>query len=145
MTPFARAVRAEVMRAFRRDGVTPTTESIAATLECEATAVGAAFEELAQARALVLHPGSHRIWMAHPFSAVPTPHRVSIGAQRWYANCIWDGFALMALLGDGTMETRFAGDGARAQYAVRDGVVSGEGVVHFLVPPAEFWVDIGFT
>lgn len=133
------------MRAFSAAGPAPTTDSIAGALGCEPAMVAAAFDELAEAHALVLEPGTHRIWMAHPFSGVPTVHRVSIGRQTRFANCVWDGLAILALLGDGTLDTRCAGSGEPVRYTVRDGVVQGDGVVHFLVPAREFWVDIGFT
>lgn len=145
MKPFARAVRAEVMRAFAAGDPTPTIGTVGDTLGCEPEAVAAAFDELAQGHALVLQPASHRIWMAHPFSGVPTTHRVQIGQRSWFANCVWDGLAILSLLGDGTLDTRCGGQDQPVRFTVRDGVVHGEGVVHFLVPARDFWQDIGFT
>lgn len=145
MTPFARAVRAEVVRAFAAGEAVPTPGSVGMALGREPEAVAAAFDELAEAHALVLQPGTHRIWMVHPFSGVPTAHRVHRGAQSWYANCVWDGLAILALMGDGVLETRYRGAGEPARFEVRGGTVEGEGVVHFLVPAREFWRDIGFT
>jgi hypothetical protein len=121
MTPFARAVRAEVMRAFAAGANTPTTASIGRALQCDPGEVALAFEELAHAHALVLQPGSHRIWMAHPFSGVSTPHCVRIGQRSWYANCVWDGLAILALMGDGTLETHYGGEGEPVQFTVRGG------------------------
>ncbi|MBK8247681.1 MAG: hypothetical protein IPK85_09830 [Gemmatimonadetes bacterium] len=145
MQPFARDVRAAIMEAFQASGPTPTTHSIAQVLGCEPEQVASAFEELAQAHALVLQPGSHDIWMAHPFSGGPTPHQVTIGDRSWFANCVWDGLAILALFGDGTLDTRYGGTTEPARFTVRAGAVQGEGIVHFLVPAREFWADIGFT
>ena len=36
--------------------------------------------------------------MAHPFSAVPTVHRVRAAGRSWYANCAWDAFGVLAAL-----------------------------------------------
>lgn len=145
MKPFARTVRAEIMRAFAAGGPTPTAESVGGALGCEPATVAAAFDELADAHALVLQPGSHRIWMAHPFSGVATTHRVQIGQRSWFANCVWDGLAILALFGDGTLDTRCGGRDEPVRFTVSDGVVHGDGVVHFLVPARDFWLDIGFT
>lgn len=76
---------------------------------------------------------------------VPTDFVVSIGARRWFANCVWDGLSILALLGDGSIETHSPASGARVVLTARGGVVSGEALVHFLVPARRFWEDIGFT
>ena len=63
--------------------------------------------------AIVLIPGTNQIWMAEPFSAVPTPFVVRAGVRQWWGNCIWDGLAILALLDlDGTLSTAcpFSGD-----------------------------------
>ena len=83
--------------------------------------------------------------MAHPFSAVATDFLVIIGDRQWYANCVWDGLSILALLGDGTLETHSPATGELIRFTVTDGEVLGEGLVHFLVPARRFWVDIGFT
>ena len=72
---------------------------------------------------------------------------VAVGARRWFANCVWDGLAIVALLG-GTRASldALAGDWrARSCSTWSDGVVQGYGIAHFLVPAARFWDDIGFT
>lgn len=84
--------------------------------------------------------------MASPFSAAPTDFVVRIGDREWYANCVWDGLSILALLGGvGTLETHSPATGERLTYRVSDGRVDGEGIVHFLVPARSFWDDIGFT
>src|SRR3972149_5200555 len=42
---------------------------------------------LEAARHLKLVPGTQRILMASPFSAIATPFRVTAGAKRYFANC----------------------------------------------------------
>ena len=49
-----------------------------------------AYERLHDAHAIVLDAESRDVWMAHPFSAVPTEYRVEIGERSWFANCVWD-------------------------------------------------------
>lgn len=99
-----------------------------------------------EADALVLIPGSPYIWMAEPFSAVPTSFAVRSGPHRWWGNCIWDGLAILALLGlDGEVSTACPHSGQPLLVAVAGGtLVSAPGVVHFAVPARNWWRDIGF-
>ncbi len=82
--------------------------------------------------------------MAHPFSGVPTDYRSEIGDRRWWANCGWDAFAILALLGDGEVRAR-SEEGIESTWTIRNGVVRPDGLVHFVVPARRFWDDIGFT
>jgi hypothetical protein len=79
---------------------------MALALGVDATAVSAAWQRLHDAHAVVLDAETGAIRMANPFSAVPTPHRVSAAGRRWYANCAWDAFGVCAALNaDGRVET----------------------------------------
>src|SRR5207237_1119608 len=40
-----------------------------------------------------------RLLMANPFSAVPTPFKVSARGGSYYGNCVWDGLGIASLLG----------------------------------------------
>ena len=145
MTPFARQVRALIYEQLRGTGTAPTPDDCALLLGAAPAAVGEAFDELAAARAIVLQPGHRRVWMAHPFSAVPTPYRVLADGLFYWANCGWDAFAILALIGDGEGHVRGpVGDG-RTRYPVSDGMVTRKGFVHFVTPLRHFWDDIGFT
>ena len=72
--------------------------------------------------------------MAHPFSGIPSDFVVTIGDDTWFANCVWDGLSILALLGDGTLETHSPATGEAMTFAVRDGAVEGDAIVHLLVP-----------
>src|SRR5689334_18890863 len=72
---------------------------LAAELDYEDVVAG--WRELHEAHALVLDPATDEILMAHPFSAVPTPHRVHADGRWWWANCAWDAFGICAALGTG--------------------------------------------
>jgi hypothetical protein len=41
---------------------------------------------LADAHQIVLAPGSHAIWMAHPFSAIPTNYITEVGGKKYWGN-----------------------------------------------------------
>lgn len=145
MTDFERDVRAAVYAGFRDTSSAPTPAALATTLGSSREAVVAALQALAQDHCLVLQPDGESVWMAHPFSAVPTDFVVSIGDRRWFANCAWDGLSILGLFGDGRLETHAPGTGEPLTFEATGGVVRGEGVIHFLVPAARFWDDIGHT
>ena len=141
-----RDVRLALFNLFAGLGRAPTPEEVAARASVTVAEVRASYERLHEDRTIVLDPDSREVWMAHPFSAVPTAYRVRIGDRFWFANCIWDGLGICAMLDrDGTVETECADCEEPLSLAVRDGEVHGEGVAHFLVPAAHFWDDIGFT
>lgn len=133
------------MASFRDTSRAPAVAALAAALDTPAEAVAAALQALAREHALVLRPASDAIWMAHPFSGVETDFLVSIEGRQWYANCAWDGLAILALLGDGVLETHCPVSRAPLRFVASKGTVRGAGVIHFLVPARRFWDDIGFT
>lgn len=84
--------------------------------------------------------------MAHPFSGVPTDAVVTVAGRQWFANCAWDGLAIIGLFGGtGRLETPSPATGEPIVFEVTEGVVRGAGMVHFLVPAARFWDDIVHT
>lgn len=145
MNAFERLIRARVTQAVRDTSVAPSVGELASELGVDEARVREALKALAEEHLLVLRPGTEQVWMASPFSAIPSDFVVRIGERSWFANCVWDGLSVLALLGDGTLETHSPQTGELLTFAVRDGDVRGEGIVHFLVPAACFWNDIGFT
>ena len=145
MTEIERRVRAVVYHSLLEQGRAPSVAVLALQLDLTVAQVNAALRALAEAHALVLRPGTDDLWMAHPFSAVETDCVVRSGDRSWFANCVWDGLAILAITGDGALESRSPANGQPIRFDVRGRIVSGEGLVHFLVPAARFWDDIGFT
>jgi ribonuclease HI len=145
LTPAERAVRLFVYRHFVETTRAPDIGTIAAAVQADQRAVLAALRKLVAAHALVMAPASTKIWMAHPFSAVPTAYPVHTRGRTYWANCAWDAAGVMALLGGGETRTRCADCGAMLTIAVRDGRMTGDGVVHYAVPPREFWDNVAYT
>lgn len=106
-----------------------------------------ALRRLAAAKVIALAPGSLHIWMAHPFSALPTAYPVRTADQVYWANCAWDALGIPALLGvDSETTTHCPASGTPLSMQVKGGeAYSTAGVIHFAVPPRRFWDDIGFT
>jgi Alkylmercury lyase len=145
MTAFERAVRAAVIQWLWDRGQPPSVSAIATTVDASEAEVRVALHVLAHEHRLVLLPGTEAIWMAHPFSGVPTDVVVRVGHRQWFANCVWDGLSILSLLGDGILQTHSPASGEPIVLTASSGVVKSDAVVHFLVPARRFWDDIGFT
>jgi hypothetical protein len=64
----------------------PTTLETADHFKISIAAVEGAYERLANAHHFALAPGSHGVWMAHPFSALPTNYVTEIGDRLYWGN-----------------------------------------------------------
>jgi len=145
VTPLERRVRALVYRWLLGTARAPDTPTLAAALDVPVADIAAALHQLADAHALVLAPDTTDVWMAHPFSAIPTAFPVVCGERTYFANCAWDAAGVLSIVGDGRCTTPCADCGAELTFSVQAGEGAGEGVVHFAVPARRFWDDIGFT
>lgn len=143
----ARAVRLHIVQQAAATSQVPQAQAIAQALGRPIEAIREALRHLAANRALVLAPHDGSIWSAPPFCAVPTGFRVSAGARRYWAMCIWDALGISAALGAGATIRALCGDcGEELVLEVRDGKLSRqEGVIHFAVPALRWWDNIGFT
>jgi hypothetical protein len=145
---FDRAVRLAVYRTIVADGVPPTPEELAAELGVATTDVGSSLRRLADGHVFVLRPETSSIWMAAPFSAIPTPFEVTVGDRRYFANCIWDALGIPACLhADAQIDTSCPDCSESMRLEVRDGALRepADGVIHFAIPAARWWEDIGAT
>ena len=141
------AVRHCILTALA-SGATPTRVSIAQALGLDYAQVTASYAALAATHVVVLDTGSGEVWMAMPFSAVPTPFRVVVGDRSVWANCAWDAFGIAAALGeDVSFATPCPASDAVIAGGVRRGVAFAHpGAVAYVgVPAARWWDDIGFT
>lgn len=142
-----RDVRLCVYRRLLEDGLAPRHERVAEELRIDPDEAGAAFRRLAEGRVLVLEPGTLEVWMANPLSAVPTDFRVATPRGTHFANCIWDAFGVIAMLGgEGAVATHCPCCGEPMELRVEESELRpAEGLVHFAVPARRWWDDIGYT
>lgn len=140
-------VRVEIYRHFLEAGVAPTYADVAGSLGLEPGAVLGAFRRLADDHVIVLAPGSTYIWMANPFSAIPTTFTVRAGEREWWGNCIWDAFGIAAVVGEDAEVTTVCPDcGEPLLVSIAGGRIGHDHrVVHYSVPAARWWDDIGDT
>lgn len=144
---FDNDVRVTLSRFFVREERAPVVAEVAAELGASPLDVEASFRRLADAHVLVLTPGTKYISMANPLSALPTAFRVEVAGKRYWGNCIWDGLGTVAMLGGtGRVTARCADCAEELELDVRDRVVaSSDHVVHYAIPAARWWDDIGST
>lgn len=136
-----------IYQGFARRGVPPSIEALSAALEVGEELALALLAELERRHSVVLTADGRGVLMANPFSAVPTPFRVTAGGVDSWANCAWDMLGIPAALGtDAAIQTTFAVDNAPVELRVADGrVENGIGIVHFLVPFRNWYEDIRHT
>ena len=142
-----REVRLSVYRHLVRTGQAPALRDTSADVGAEPTAISESLERLDASHVLVLHPTTRQLWLAMPFSASPTEFRVMSGDRTWWANCAWDALGISAMLqvpAEITTSCTDCGDPPAVRTTGR-ALSDAAGVVHFAVPPAAWWDDIGFT
>lgn len=145
---FDNRVRLAIYDHFVATGRAPVAAEIASEVDALPHEVEDAYRRLADAHVLVLAPGTPYIWMANPFSALPTPFVVTARGRDWWANCIWDALGILAMFGtDGIVKTSCPDCADPIELEVRAGelVSVDDETVHFSVPAANWWDDIGFN
>jgi hypothetical protein len=142
-----RTVRLHVYERFLEAGRPPTHEETAVALGIDIERAADAYLRLAEQRVLVLAPGTLAIWMAAPFSAVPTAFWVETPRGSYWGNCIWDAFGVVAMAGGtGVVSTtcQDCGDDMRLEVSGFE-LMPTEGIAHFAVPARDWWKNIGYT
>ena len=143
---FDKHVRLHIYNHFVEKGKAPTMVETAEALSSTLYDVQAVYQRLAEGRALVLQ-GNGEILMAEPFSAVPTPFQVEVGDRSWWGNCIWDALGIPAMLNvDARIVTACGCCNDSMVLEVKDGLLTGTtGIVHFAIPPKDWWKDVVFA
>jgi hypothetical protein len=138
-------VRLAVYHYILEHTTAPAPATLAAQLGLALPAVRQSLARLHQQHLLVLEPDGHSIRMAHPFSAIPTGYPVTVGQQRFWANCAWDSLGIPAVLHrDARIDTTFTYSGEPTSYAAAAGalVAPDGGVVHFPLPFRHWYDDL---
>ncbi len=106
-----------------------------------------ALRSLDEMHSVFLTGDGRGVLMANPFSAVPTPFRVSADGVDYWANCAWDMLGVHAALGrDATIHATYAADDTTTEIQVVNGDVEGApGIVHFQQPFCAWYDDLSHT
>ena len=145
-TDFDWAVRTAIYAAFAETGAAPPVGQVAAVAGGTEHQVRASLGRLFDAHEIAPLPNGDGVWMANPFSGVPTAFPVETPTMTCFSNCAWDALGVSAILGcDGWTRTTCAESGASLEFGVRDGRLAGDAVIHLVTPIRHAWDDIGFT
>ena len=79
-------VRHYIYKTFEETTKPPTTEAVSKFFNITISQTQEAYQRLANAHHIALAPGSYSIWMAHPFSSLPTNFTAEIGINKYFAN-----------------------------------------------------------
>ena len=144
---FDTAVKQRVYQHFASTGSAPTAYQLADQLSCSSHDIRDAFVRLQRSRVLLLERNRETLRMAPPFSAIPTPHRVAIGQQQYFANCAWDALGIAAALHrEAVVHSSCGQSGAPLRLEIGlDGAEPSDWLFHCQVPAARWWEDLVFT
>jgi hypothetical protein len=148
VTELENRARLHIYERFVAAGQPPTVEETGQALDIATEETIAAFRGLQEERVIVLAPGTVNVWMAHPFSSVPTRFRVvTVDGRSYWGNCAWDGLGVLALIGmDGVVQTSCPDCGEGLDFRVSQGELEPvDAVVQFSVPARRWWENIGFA
>ena len=140
-------IRHVVYQTIARTTLVPTAAEVAAEVGLTRKAALESFQRLRGRRLLALAPGSGEIVMAPPFSAVPTPFRVTVERRAYFANCAWDSLGVAAAFQrDADVDASCGCCAEPMSLRVRSGSPVAEPcIVHFAVPAAQWWDDLVYT
>lgn len=129
---------------FLSRGFAPSIEELARRFAVDQQTMRDALCALEEYHGVVLHPGSSEIWVAHPFSTVPTGFLVSNRAREWWGNCAWCSLGLAAIAEQPvSIKTSPGYDRPPVELVVEDGKLSNdEFVVHFPTPMSQAWDNV---
>jgi alkylmercury lyase-like protein len=141
-------LRRYVYARFLEDGSAPTVERMIDELHRDRETLEAQLDRLDAARQIKLLPGTHRILMAFPFSAISTPYRVvTADGRAFFANCAWDAVAFHSMLREPIeVEARCHHCGEPLRIDLENGTIArapeDPPLVHLGLPAAQWWNDI---
>lgn len=143
-------VRQVIFEHFLQEARPPVVEELMKELSLDREHVTAILDALVAARHIALVPGSARILMAFPFSAIATPFRVTARGREYLANCAWDAIAFHAMLAEGVRVDSFCHHCATPiRIELEEGratvVKPAETVIYLALRPTQWWENIVTT
>jgi hypothetical protein len=140
-------VRLAVYRHIIDTGAAPRAGDVASSMGVTGAEVREAYARLAARHLLVLEPDGETIRMAPPFSGMPTGHRVTVKTVEYSANCAWDAFGIVAVLGGrGLVRSRCGESHLPLDLRIDAGVdADSSWRFHCAVPASRWWDDIVYT
>ena len=140
-------LRGTLTRIIAALGHAPSEDRLAADADMTVEEVRERLQRLADAHALLLHPGTTRPWAVHPFALAPGSCWVRTPAKGYWANCLYCALGIAAALRcDAVITTRLGGEEETVRYEVSsEGVMPCENLFHLSTPPARWWDNVIFS
>ena len=125
----------------------PSVDQLVDIMGSDDNDIRKALGQLAKNHALVLHPDSWDIWVAHPFALYPTLFWVKSGDKAWWGNCIWCSLGIAAISNEDTeIHSTIMGEEKPVQIDIKDhNLANQQLLVHFAVPASNFWDNVIYT
>ena len=144
VTAFEERVRGVLTQQIAERGHAPSNRELASSLQCSLKEVEDALLALHSTHSLLLHPHKVEPWVVHPFALYPASCWVQIGAQGYWATCLYCGFGIAAALkADADIFTRFGGESEQCIIQVRDqDVVQKDLTFHLSTPIRDWWDNV---
>jgi hypothetical protein len=144
---FQDKVRIQINRFIFSNGFAPTTSQLTRIVDSNETEVKNALKQLAENHAIVLHPNSYDIWVAHPFALFPTLFWVESGDKKWWGNCSWCSLGIAAMSKEDTrIFTKTCGESDPLRIDITNGqVIQKDLLVHFSITAKRFWDNVIYT
>lgn len=145
--PFQDRLRIQINRYIFSNGYAPSTFEMCAMLDADELIIKKGLRHLAKNRAIVLHPNSYEIWVAHPFATSPTLFWVVSGSKKWWGNCAWCSLGIAALANcDTTIFTKTCGEAESLQITITEGRIAQKDLlVHFAIPARRLWDNVIYS
>ena len=142
-------VRLFIFEHFLESGVPPVVEQVMREFTLSREDATAVLRELEAAHHIALVPGTARILMAFPFSAIATPFRTIVRDRTYFANCAWDALAFHSMLKqDIRVESSCHHCALPVSVELRGNEITvepNEALIYLALPPTQWWADIVTT
>ena len=139
-------IRQFITRTFLKSGFAPRIVEIQREFGLSWDETLLILHSLAEKKALVLHPHTSEVWLAHPFSHSPNAFWVETldSQQGWWSNCTWCAMGVSSLIKrDVRLLSRWGGESEPFEIEVRNGRLSrSDFVVHMGLPVSELWKNV---
>lgn len=144
---FQNQIRYHINRFIFDKGFAPTVDELVKLASADKSHIEQGLKALADNHALVLHPNSFDIWVAHPFALFPTLFWVKTKHKQWWGNCIWCSFGIATLTkADTEIYTKLQGQEESLTIHISDNKLVEENfVVHLPIPACKFWDNVIYT
>ena len=142
LEPHDERVRGELTRLIAALGHAPSTVELAAAAGLSAGEAEASLQRLHDTHSLLLHPGTTRPWVVHPFALSAGSCWVATPERGYWANCLYCALGIAAALDcEAVVTTRHGGEGRTVEYRVRRGDGPDSTDVFHLSTPVRHWWD----